>query len=323
MMDVRGVGGGGILPFSDDFDRADGTLGSPWVGATWTISGNKAINAPTESDGGLIDGDMELAGDVTHWLDYNTPITKEKSSAQAHGGILSIHIVTDVPNEGASQTVTVPMEMWCALRGWLYALAGKQAKIFTTIPAVVTLLRSSVASWVDGLATYRMNGTRGIYLASNVAGGGEFYVDDVMFNVLTLSTLFSSVPVGVADVVAAVEIDTLVAGTGGTQAGLVLNLDSAAAPANFVIAYHDGTNAKLEKCVAGIYTSVISAAAAYVAGATIQVTKSDISYSLYYNGTQVGTTQTIADAGIINNTLHGLFSTYNGNQLDNFSLVAS
>ena len=32
---------------------------------------------------------------------------------------------------------------------------------------------------------------------------------------------------------------------------------------------------------------------------------------------------TIADAGIVNNTLHGLFSTYEGNTVDNWTVYAS
>ncbi len=105
-----------------------------------------------------------------------------------------------------------------------------------------------------------------------------------------------------------------------TQAGLVLCLDDAATPANFLIAYHDGTKAHLEKCVAGTYTSLISAAAAYSANATLRVIKDGTSVDLFYNEVKVGTTQTVSDAGIKDNTIHGLFSTYPGNTLDNFML---
>jgi len=109
----------------------------------------------------------------------------------------------------------------------------------------------------------------------------------------------------------------------GIQAGLVCNLDSAATPANFVIAYLDGQgNAKLDKCVAGVYTNVISAAVTYSAGATLRVIKSGTSYSLFYAGAAVGTTQVISDAGIISNTLHGIFSTSALNSLDNFQVMA-
>ena len=101
---------------------------------------------------------------------------------------------------------------------------------------------------------------------------------------------------------------------------MVLNLDDAATPANFLVAYHDGTNATLLKCVAGTYTSVITAVAAYAANKTMRVVKDGTSVSLFYNGAKVGTTQTVSDAGIISNTLHGLFSTYASNILDNFSV---
>jgi hypothetical protein len=108
--------------------------------------------------------------------------------------------------------------------------------------------------------------------------------------------------------------------TAYTQAGIVMNLDDESSPANFVIGYHDGTNAILEKCVAGVYTSVISAAATYAAGATLVVIKDGNDYSLFYNNVKIGATTAISDAGIVSNTKHGLFSTYSSNRLDNFTV---
>lgn len=67
--------------------------------------------------------------------------------------------------------------------------------------------------------------------------------------------------------------------------------------------------------MAGTYTSVVSAAATYSAGAEIRVIKDGTAYRLYYNNALVGT-GTIADAGIISQTLHGIFSTYSGNTID-------
>ncbi|MEM5789741.1 MAG: hypothetical protein AAGU11_20695, partial [Syntrophobacteraceae bacterium] len=46
------------------------------------------------------------------------------------------------------------------------------------------------------------------------------------------------------------------------------------------------------------------------------------SYDLYYNNAKVGTTATVADAGIVSNVLHGLFSTYERNTFDNFVVRA-
>ena len=39
-----------------------------------------------------------------------------------------------------------------------------------------------------------------------------------------------------------------------------------------------------------------------------------------YNGAAVGTQQTITDAGIIDNTYHGCFSTYEGNTFSHFDV---
>jgi hypothetical protein len=109
----------------------------------------------------------------------------------------------------------------------------------------------------------------------------------------------------------------------GTRAGVVCNLDSASSPANFVLASHSGTNAILEKCVAGTYTTLISITATYVAGAFVEVRRiaGTNTWQLWYNGVQRGTDQTISDAGIVSNTLHGYFNSYAGNEVSGFSCV--
>jgi len=173
------------------------------------------------------------------------------------------------------------------------------------------------------VTTFRARQSSSAYMVLNGMGTGEiFWIDDLSVKPLTLSSLFSSVSTSDADVIA----DANVTLTAGTQAGLVTNLDSTSTPANFLIAYHDGTNVKLDKNVAGTYTNLISAAATYSAGATLRVITYTSSGSLkvrvYYNNALVGSEQTVSDAGIISNTKHGLFSTYSGNTFDNFTLWA-
>lgn len=97
--------------------------------------------------------------------------------------------------------------------------------------------------------------------------------------------------------------------TANTQAGLAIcykDID------NLVLAYHDGTNAKLGKCIAGTWTSVISGAAAYGAGKALKVIVDGTDFSLYYDGTQVGATTAIADS--LGTKVYG-FSTYASNTL--------
>jgi lysophospholipase L1-like esterase len=107
----------------------------------------------------------------------------------------------------------------------------------------------------------------------------------------------------------------------GFQAGIICNLDSKTSPANFVLADHNRTNAYLIKCVAGVYTELIAAAATYVADADIEIRKNGTTYQLWYNNVQIGADQTITDAGIINNTIHGAFSTDASNLLSRLSVV--
>jgi hypothetical protein len=77
---------------------------------------------------------------------------------------------------------------------------------------------------------------------------------------------------------------------------------------------------RLDKYVAGTRTTVITGTVTYSAGAAIRVTKTGNNYSLYYNNSQVGSTTAITDAAIVSNTIHGIFSTYSGNTLDDFSI---
>lgn len=152
-----------------------------------------------------------------------------------------------------------------------------------------------------------------IWVANNVAS--NFSASGVTLKPLTLSSLFSTISTSKSDII----IDVNVTLTAGTQAGLVLNLDSASSPANFVIAYHDGTNVHLDKCVAGVYTSLINTAATYSAGATIRVIKYGAKYRLYYANNFIGSEQTISDS-LNTNTIHGMFSTYSGNTFDLFTI---
>lgn len=154
----------------------------------------------------------------------------------------------------------------------------------------------------------------------NTASAASGTIDNVSFKAITLASMFSTRPYSTHVTVKAQA--TVVA---GTRAGVVCNLDSATAPANFVIASHDGTTARLTKNVAGTYTELISTAVAYVAGAYVEIRRpagGDL-WQLFYNGSQVGADQTISDAAIKAATLAGLFNTFSSNQLSGFSCVPS
>jgi len=140
---------------------------------------------------------------------------------------------------------------------------------------------------------------------------------------ITLVDMFATFETGTPSILMS---NTVTLDAGVQAAGVITNLDDPAAPANFLVAYHNGTNARLSKCVAGAYTSIINNAAAYAAGQVLRIhTRRDganLKVRLYYNENFIGAEETIADAGIVDNTIHGQMSTNPPNRLDNFQLFA-
>lgn len=297
----------------DTFTRANGALGSSettgpdgqavtaraWTGATWAIVSNAAVNTPTPGADVIVNGNFATDTDWT------------KGSGWTIAG--GVGVATSAADNSAISELVLTIGAWYAVQ---YTISGYVAGAVRGRVGGGTVGPSRSAN-----GTYNETG-RATSSAAGVLTSGvtTLNVDDISYKPLTLSELFASLQVSTADMLADVNVTGPTA-TAGIQAGLVLNLDSAATPANFVIAYLDGKgNCLLDKCVAGVYTNVISAAVTYSAGATLRVIKSGTSYSLFYNGAAVGTTSTISDAGIVDNTLHGLFSTSASNSSDNFTV---
>jgi hypothetical protein len=91
---------------------------------------------------------------------------------------------------------------------------------------------------------------------------------------------------------------------------------------NKVLIYHDGTNLKIDKVIAGTTTNVASTAIAFSAGATLRVFVEGSTFRALYNGNAAGGAVTISDSVVASSTLHGLFTTDTGNTLDVFQLFA-
>jgi len=298
---VRLAGGGGLLPFGDSFDRADGALGNGWTGATWTIASGKAVNTPTLGAELLTNGGFGSDTWWTHGAEWAIASGVATLTALYHGTLTT----------GANNGV---VGSFCRTQFDVVSVAGG-FQLLINSGASLGISRTTTGTFVE---TYRVTNAKALYQIWGSVNPTTGSIDNVSVKTLTLATLFSAINSDTpnVDVSAAA---TLVA---GTQAGVVINLDSVSSPANFVIGYHDGTNVKLEKCVAGVYTNLISTAVAYSAGAAVRVVKSGATtYQLWYGGTQRGADQSVSDAGIVNNTLHGMFSTYEGNSLDDFSVV--
>lgn len=280
--------------FSDDFNRADGPIGNGWTGLTWTVSGNKAVNTPTQGAELFVNGGF---GADANWTKGTGWTIAAGVASHAAGGSGSI-----------TETVSI-------IGGWfreVWTLLNYSAGNFQARPGFSSSARTANATYTDsGRATATTAGVTG-----STSGAGD--IDNLSLKQLTLSTLFCTKDFGNAFASASVKAVIV----NGNACGIVLNLDSTSSPANFIVGYHDGVNARLEKSVAGTYTSLINTAATYSAGAAIEVRQTVLgTYQLWYNGVQIGTNQVVADAAILAATKHGLFQTYEGNTLDDFAVA--
>jgi hypothetical protein len=163
------------------------------------------------------------------------------------------------------------------------------------------------------------SGSNAIRIQASTAGAAnEHFADDFSVKAISLPSLFATITGSLPTQTVAAKIATL---TTGTQSGIVALLDSASNPQNFLIAYHNGTSVLLDKCVAGVYTNLITITVAFVANARIEIRRTTgNTFQLWYNNSQRGTDQTVADASIVSNILYGMFSTRSQNLFSEFTM---
>ncbi len=163
------------------------------------------------------------------------------------------------------------------------------------------------------MVTYRATDS-GIKYKRSTAGGDDITIDDASVLPLALSSLIAVTNVGSADVLAEAKIVVV----SGTQCGLALRINSQSAPTDGIFVYHNGSNVVVDKLVSGVWTNLASTAATYVASAVLRVITSGPSVDVYYNSAKVGSTLTVSDATVLNNSLQGVFSTHASNTCDDF-----
>ncbi len=291
-----------------------GAAPNPWTGATWAVSGGNAYNTPTLGAELLTNGGMEIDA---NWANSSAPSLNERSSEQAKTGSYSRKITAGGAEGGASQAITSAVGKWVIASAWYRRINGYGYVSISGLPVVVL---NTTGVWVQAFRCFRQTSTNPTVRLLCESGLGGYW-DDVSLLPVNLNTTFATITGASSAQTAAAKIATL---TTGTQVGVVSLLDSASSPANFLIAYHDGSNVKLDKCVAGVYTSLVSTAVAFSANAQIEIRRpSGNTFQVWYNETQRGTDQTVSDAGIITNTLYGLFSTHSGGTFSEFSLGGS
>jgi hypothetical protein len=274
-----------------------------WTGATWTVASNVAVNTPaTLGSEAIVNGGFDADTNWTKGTSWTIDAGDSNVAAiDGTGGISNISQAVLTANTWYRFVYTAATRVSGGTVGMVGSFQGPVHNATGTFTETGVAVGSTNAA----IRSYDFNGT----------------IDNVSFKALTLSELISSVSLGSANVIAGVNITRV----SGYQAGIVCRLDSASSPANFLLAVIydivNNPNLVLFKCVGGTYTALINTTITYSAGARLVVVCDGSSVSVYYNNAQVGTTQTVSDAGILNNTLHGLFSTDASNTLNDFLVM--
>lgn len=143
---------------------------------------------------------------------------------------------------------------------------------------------------------------------------GTWTVASAKANAATLvgGIAIATVPTTTADVMVDVKI-TRSAGAGG---GVLRYTDAN----NYLYWNHDGTNCFLKQVLAGVTTTLVTAAATYSANAVARLDAIGAAGRLYYNNALVGTTASINAA--LTATAHGLYVTDTTVTLDDFVVRA-
>jgi len=294
---TSGTGGGGapLLPFSDDFARADGDLANGWeyTAGKWTIASGAAVGTPGLG-ANLI---------VNSGFDSDTAWFKEADWTIAAG--LGTKAAGAATREIRQTVLTVGK--WYRADWQIAAYAAgiiNVARFLSNTPS-----RTATGTYLDtGICTLTNATLQGFATADGS-------IDNVTYKEITKADALCTRELGSASVDVAVPL-TLVA---GALSGIIICLDSVSAPANFIFAYHTSSLAVLGKCVAGTHSVLVSAAATYGDGRILRVVKNGNTVQLFYHGVQIGLDQTVNDAGITSNTRHGMFSFAPENSIAEFS----
>ncbi len=297
------VRGNGALGLTDGLGHAEanggGNVAWQFDAGVWTIATNKAVGTPSVGAGNLF-ANANFAVDEpvgTAWArQTGWTIAGGKASFSGTANALISQTLSSI-----GTWVQCNYDIVDAYTGSSLGIKARNA---------YSSYNKSAASYID---TLRLPDTScGFYVAANDAS--TIGIDNASVQALTLSSLFSTIPAGTANVKVRATVAAL---TAGTQAGVAI-VNSATTPTQGVVFYLDGAgNAKADEFTAATtWNALATAVSAFAAGDQIEL---DVSGNAWrcYKITAAGVA-TLIGSGTFTAALGatpyaGLFSTYNGN----------
>lgn len=313
----------GIRPvlLSDGFVRANGaligsvsdglaTLEGPvaggsnvtWAGsATWTISGNKAVNTPGLGNELVTGGDMSSTTPWTKgtgWAIGSGVATKTAGTASSLYQIIA---------SLAGKWLQISFDIARYVAGNVYPL---------TSGGTPSVGRSALGtSYIYTILAGAINQACGVYADAAFAGD----IDNISLKQITAANLIAACKFGTPNVVVEMPITRLL----GAQVGIALCVDDPTNPQNGIVVCPDGNgNLITYKILAGTWSILGTAAMTYAAGTKLKSRISGGVVSSWYNDAKIGNDYTVTDVGVISNLYHGVFSTNPANTVNGIVVKA-
>lgn len=317
-----GVPVGGLPTFEDDFARGDGAVGNGW--SAGTISSGALVIAPTTGNNLLADPGLEnwnSATDLVSWAENKAGgSTVNRDGTEQRSGTYCARLDIDASGNYAqiAQTIAPTANVWHRQVAHVKGTAGKRAAIAWAGMGILPITLTT--NYIEAVLSAPSDGT-----GSAVAYGrhspsdanSSIYYDDLGAYKLTTASMISYREYAVN---AFVQFDITRACV-GTPLGVAHWYDEnnhVLALAGFARSGNFGEQLWLMKCVGGIYTTVATASFAYSAGLPLALYRQPGGqYSVYYNGVELISPQTISDAVFSTCKNWGAFSTHEGNTFDN------
>jgi hypothetical protein len=323
-----------LSSFSDDFNRSNGALGKPWLcNSGWAVSSNQAINIPIS-----LSGELLTDPGIESWDDASTPHTPwththagsstvNRDGADQHGGTYCCRMDLDATPGTTSlmQAISHTLGKIIQLTGWIKvsnAAAIPKFYMFhdaiqncTWVDASITTYRNIQCVCLPNQANDSLILTNTSSCASKSIFGDDFSCKSLDFGDSLALIKYASNNMNVLAKPTCLNLNYIICGVAGW-----VDVPPPGNPNYGLIVVHTGQKIHLVKYVNGVWTDLISANDS-TTGNSIQMICSGNSVSIWHDGVQVGTTQTVTD--VPPSPYFGLFSPHLSASLDNFVCVPS
>lgn len=328
IMGVPGAqGGASLLPFSDNFDRADGDLGGDWeyTSGVWTISSGAVTSNPAVGENIVTNGDMETGDPPTGYnAVFGATLSSQADERTGGAGAACLQIARGTSDVAATKSATITAKQFYRGGIWARCVTALNAGF----PFGFMSRYNISGDWLfcPGFGYDNDTSWAQVFYTSGAEGVTARY-DDYTIQQVTRADLFATQDYGTPNVRASVKLSNV------TQypAGVVLCADDAANPQSFVLAiispntFHatglPNPMYGIYKFVAGVMSTLdANKNIPYEEGGTLALEYSGGVVRLFYEGEQLGVDYAAADAEIINNTRHGMFNADSSNILEDFNI---